>query len=511
MQRNETPPPVKLNWWNITRKYRKEQIFFYILTTISFLGSWFISQNAFKFVWDLIQKGTFHERNYKLEVFSSKTLYEFGSGREYMKPFLITMAIITFLYCLVVVAHVYFAYWLNNKIVRDTKKKILSKFFQLRHSHSEKEALSLIINDTRIFADYVLFAPNQLYYMTLETIFAFVGVYFASKYKYKGAAGGKALWLGIIYLLVVIILSLTLNFFFYFKDLLFQKQLAKQTKQENWLINQRDLVIKKNLVNPSTQAYQETLNHSKILADQEDFAFTLAYVVPSYSLIKYSKFFFFPFIDDKKTFIAFNVLTELFDAAKKMIERLKLYPYYFSAQKRLNHFLQLPERDDIQKNVLLSEPVKSLTLTKVSFSYVEGKPILKNTDWEFRTGKINHLRGENGFGKSTIVNLIMGIYQPQKGEILINQKYKLSEANLVKWREKIAYAEHENLIENSLSTGQKQLADLNHLFAQSKEKEIFIFDEADNALDEKNQQQFRQKIAQISRQKLVILISHTEF
>jgi ABC-type bacteriocin/lantibiotic exporter with double-glycine peptidase domain len=102
----------------------------------------------------------------------------------------------------------------------------------------------------------------------------------------------------------------------------------------------------------------------------------------------------------------------------------------------------------------------------------------------------------------------MGLYQPQKGKILVNNKYKLSELNLIKWREKIAYAEHENLIENGLSTGQKQLVDLSSLFANSEDKEIFIFDEADNALDENNKKEFRQKIEKISKKKLVILISH---
>ena len=59
-----------------------------------------------------------------------------------------------------------------------------------------------------------------------------------------------------------------------------------------------------------------------------------------------------------------------------------------------------------------------------------------------------------------------------------------------------------------MSTGQKQLVDLNRLFDNSKNKEIFIFDEADNALDENNQKDFRQKIEKISKKKLVILISH---
>jgi len=63
-------------------------------------------------------------------------------------------------------------------------------------------------------------------------------------------------------------------------------------------------------------------------------------------------------------------------------------------------------------------------------------------------------------------------------------------------------------VENGLSTGQKQLTDLSNLFANNESKEIFIFDEADNALDENNKKEFRQKIEKISKKKLVILVSH---
>jgi len=497
---------TKLNWFTITRKYWKEQLFFYILTTISFLGSWFIGQNALKYAWGMINKGSFSkDLPYKLEFFN-KTLRNFGEGREHMKPFLITMAVITLLYCVVVVIHVYYAFLLSNRIILDVKKKTLAKFFQLRHNYSEKEVLNIIANDTRTFSNYVLHVPNQLYYMALEIVFAFWGLHYAL--KNKETAEGSVLWLGIIYLLVIIILTLAFNFFLYLKDLLFQKQLVKQAKQENLLINQRDLIIKKSLVNNYSAEYKDILNKTKSLADKEDFMNTLAFVVPSYSLIKYSRFFFFPFITDEKSFVAFSVLTELFDASKKMIERLRGYPYYFSAKKRLNNFLALPERDDIQKNVLISESVESIVLKKVSFGYEEKKLVLKKLDWEFRKGKVNHLTGENGFGKSTIISLIMGLYQPQEGKILINQKYKVSEINLTQWRKKIAYAEHHNLVENGLSTGQKQWADLDNLFENSEKKEVFIFDEADNALDENKKKEFLQKIEKISKKKLVILISH---
>ncbi|CAI2189142.1 7624_t:CDS:2, partial [Funneliformis geosporum] len=181
----------------------------------------------------------------------------------------------------------------------------------------------------------------------------------------------------------------------YKKDLAFQKPLEKETEKEKFLVNNRDLIIKKNL----SSTYGANYNNS--LANSQNGQ-------------------------------AANNLVGLADSTKKMTERLRFYPFGLSAQKQINNFLAQPERNDIQKDIIIEEPIKNITLRQVSF-------------------------------------------------------------------EKIAYAEHENLIENGLSTGQKQLADLNQIFATSENKEIFIFDEADNALDENNKKEFWQKIEKISK------------
>jgi len=44
----------------------------------------------------------------------------------------------------------------------------------------------------------------------------------------------------------------------------------------------------------------------------------------------------------------------------------------------------------------------------------------KNVDMELRRGEILAILGENGSGKTTLMNMIAGIYYPDKGEILVN-------------------------------------------------------------------------------------------
>lgn len=56
----------------------------------------------------------------------------------------------------------------------------------------------------------------------------------------------------------------------------------------------------------------------------------------------------------------------------------------------------------------------------VSFSYDGKNNILKNISFIARTGQTIAIVGQTGSGKSTIINLLMRFYQPQKGKITLD-------------------------------------------------------------------------------------------
>ncbi|MGB5565570.1 MAG: ABC transporter ATP-binding protein [Acidimicrobiia bacterium] len=58
----------------------------------------------------------------------------------------------------------------------------------------------------------------------------------------------------------------------------------------------------------------------------------------------------------------------------------------------------------------------SVTLSGVSFAY-DRKPVLEEVSLELAPGKVVGLVGPNGSGKSTIVNLIVGFYRPDVGDV----------------------------------------------------------------------------------------------
>ena len=61
-----------------------------------------------------------------------------------------------------------------------------------------------------------------------------------------------------------------------------------------------------------------------------------------------------------------------------------------------------------------------ISLEEVSFGYNEEKTILKNIDFTIKKGSFIGIRGESGQGKSTLVNVIMGILNPTRGKVLID-------------------------------------------------------------------------------------------
>ena len=60
-----------------------------------------------------------------------------------------------------------------------------------------------------------------------------------------------------------------------------------------------------------------------------------------------------------------------------------------------------------------------LSLRKINKSF-PGVQALSNAKLNLQSGNVTALIGENGAGKSTIVKILTGIYQPDSGEIILN-------------------------------------------------------------------------------------------
>ena len=101
------------------------------------------------------------------------------------------------------------------------------------------------------------------------------------------------------------------------------------------------------------------------------------------------------------------------------------------------------EREPVQKGVV-PDLKRGIRLENVFFSYQE-KPIFKNLNIEFPCRSFTALVGTSGVGKTTIADLITGLYRPQHGEVYIDD-IPMSKIDLRQWRNMIGYVPQDPLL-----------------------------------------------------------------
>ncbi|MBC3888135.1 ATP-binding cassette domain-containing protein [Acetobacterium paludosum] len=75
-----------------------------------------------------------------------------------------------------------------------------------------------------------------------------------------------------------------------------------------------------------------------------------------------------------------------------------------------------------------------LSLQNVSFGYQDNQPIFENISFDVKPGEVFCIIGPNGCGKTTLIDSILGINQPQSGRIMVadNDLHKMKPKEFAK-------------------------------------------------------------------------------
>ena len=209
-----------------------------------------------------------------------------------------------------------------------------------------------------------------------------------------------------------------------------------------------------------------------------------------------------------------------------------------------------------EKNKTL-ELNNNIELKNISFSYNNQKSILKNINLKIKKGSMIGIVGQTGEGKSTLVNILIGLLKPNSGSIILDnvlfkenlydsknfigyvpqdtflldgtikqniiftleQEFKYDEKNFnrairLSKLEKFVQSLPNNLNTHigeggsKLSGGQQQRVSIAR--ALYRDPKILIFDESTSSLDLETERQIVEDISRMKVNKTIILISHRE-
>lgn len=118
-------------------------------------------------------------------------------------------------------------------------------------------------------------------------------------------------------------------------------------------------------------------------------------------------------------FAVFNYLWFIMGPVQEVLNIQYSYNAASGALGRINHALALEEepRHPPRKNPFDNQQPVSISLENVSFGYSPQAPVLQDISLHIAGGSSVSFVGASGGGKSTLIQLLLGFYQPDSGRI----------------------------------------------------------------------------------------------
>jgi ABC-type multidrug transport system fused ATPase/permease subunit len=114
----------------------------------------------------------------------------------------------------------------------------------------------------------------------------------------------------------------------------------------------------------------------------------------------------------------------------------------------LYDLLDSPSEQTDKPSLTMPSPVNAIEFKEISFGYAKDRPVLKNISFSVAKGEMLGITGQSGSGKTTLARLLLGFYQPDSGDIHINEK-SISIIDLKTLRLSTGIAFQENLLLNA--------------------------------------------------------------
>ena len=245
----------------------------------------------------------------------------------------------------------------------------------------------------------------------------------------------------------------------------------------------------------------------------------------------------------------------LLPSASKLMQSFNNISFYKSSVEMMEKEYNKPQTkidDEIGQEIIFEREIR---LKNINFSHNQKDNIYEKENLNIKKFDCVGIFGESGVGKTTLVDIIMGLYKPDKGHLLIDEKKIVNQNEIQSWQKKISYVPQSiflfngsiknnvsfefdnNLIDEkkvsqslvssqlekfanqneklnyvinegggNLSIGEKQRVGIAR--ALYKNPELIILDEPTSALDKNTAKNFINFLGEFRKKRTLIIISH---
>lgn len=212
------------------------------------------------------------------------------------------------------------------------------------------------------------------------------------------------------------------------------------------------------------------------------------------------------------------------------------------------------ETDTFDAPVPMIQKFEGIRAKNLCFSYGNSQPLFSDISFDINRGEVIGLIGETGSGKTTLVNILLGLMLPTRGELLVNDQplqivknawgrlvsyvpqeiyimddtvsqnvaffespEEIDSTRVMQALEAVGMAEFVSAMEEGLYTklgehgsrlsgGQRQRIGIAR--ALYREPDVIFFDEATSALDNQTEMAITDSVGDLKGKKTIVIIAH---
>ncbi len=306
-----------------------------------------------------------------------------------------------------------------QKLNRDIQKQFIFKLLNKPYGYFTQVSFADVVSKPHYLQSIQNFLSNAILSSIVDTVMLVVLLVYVAKIS---------LLISIIIIFHIIFYYLVTKYFNRDLWLNNQEEIVQYTEVNNYLYSKLQNIEKVKTSHSENLIYDEWLKKYRSFQGTEFKSITYYNYYEAFNTT-YKKFFpfmifIFEIIVSKYISISIGEMISVFTVSSFLFESAAnltmLEKKYFITKAYINRIYDLYE-NEVELTRKLKVPINNeIMFTNVSFKYTDKSPyIFEEYNLKVPEKKITAIMGESGKGKTTLINLLLGVYSEYDGEITI--------------------------------------------------------------------------------------------